>query len=240
MPAGVGRMRRRTKGNSMKTEMMVAAALAICLSATGRAGEATLNRAEGEGARNHAVYIGLGYGPTQLKTSGKEREVSGIDFTFDTEANDLGSAFYLGGWITDHVGLEVGARDFGTIEAPFAFRDPHDNTSGTGMSEVSVNGFNVSLMLGFDVLEDVQIVGRAGALTWKERYKSRFDIPGKPAINAEMEGSGTGPALGAGITYRFTPGWQLEARYEYASLDEDTVSLLTVGLSYDFIGLVRD
>ena len=224
----------------MKTGMMVAAAVAVCVSATGRAGEAKLKEAEGEGVRNHTVYVGLGYGPTQLKTSGKEREVSGIDFTFDTEANDLGSAFYLGGWITDHVGLEIGARDYGTIDTPFLFHDPHDNTSGTGESEVSISGVNVSLMLGFDIGKDVQIVGRAGALSWKEKYESRFDIPGKPAINSDLEASGTAPALGLGITYRFTPGWQLEARYEHDSLDQDKVTLLTVGLSYDFIGLVRD
>ncbi len=223
----------------MRTGMMVAAA-AFCVTAAGQAAEFQLKDADGEGERNHTVYIGVGYGPTQLKTSGTQREVSGIDFTFNTKANDLGSVLYLGGWITDHVGLELGPRNYGSIEAPFQFQDPHDNTSGTGESEVSIYGFNLSLMLGFDIGEDVQVVGRAGAMTWKEKYKSRFDIPGEPAINADLEASGTGPAVGLGITYRFTPGWQLEARYEFATLEDDQVSLLTVGLSYDLIGLLRD
>ena len=218
----------------------VVVAVALCTTATGRAAEGRLKEAVGESERNHTVYLGIGYGPTQLSTSDQQREVSGIDFTFDTKANDLGSVFYIGGWITDHVGLEAGAHVYGKIDVPFEFHDPHDNTSGTGQSEVSMSGLGVSLLLGFDIGKSVQIVGRVGALSWKERYQSRFDMPGKPAINAEMETSGTGPTLGVGISYRFTPGWQLEARYEHASLEEDQVSLLTVGLSYDLIGLVRD
>jgi hypothetical protein len=79
----------------MKPGMAVAAAAVFCVTAAGCAADVKLKEAEGEGQRNHAVYIGLGYGPTQLKPSGKEREVSGIDFTFDTEAHDLGSAFYV-------------------------------------------------------------------------------------------------------------------------------------------------
>ena len=220
--------------------MIAAAAVAVGLTVAGRAAELPLNEPEILAGRKHAVYVGLGYGPTQLITSDQQREVNGIDFTFSSKANDLGGLFYCGGWITDHVGLEIGARNYGTIDAPFTFHDPHDNTSGTGQSKVSINGFNVSLMLGVDLFKDVQVVGRAGALTWKENYKSRFDMPGRPAINAATDASGTGMAFGVGLTYRFTPGWQVEARYEYAALEEDRVSLFSVGLSYDFIGLLRN
>lgn len=224
----------------MKTGTRMVMALVLGASAAGRAAEVQLRDADGQQERNHSVYVGIGYGPTQLKTSGDEREVEGINFTFDTEADDLGGMAYLGYWITDHVGVEIGGRDYGSINVPFSFHDPHDNTSGTGESDVSINGFNISLLLGFDITREVQVVGRAGALSWTEKFDSRFDIPGQPAIHAETEDSGTSPALGLGITYRFTPGWQLDARYEHASLDEDSVSLVTVGLSYDFIGLGKN
>ena len=82
--------------------------------------------------RNQLVYVGLGYGPTTLKTSGEQRQVDGIDFNFDAKDNDLGSMFYVGGWMSEHVGLEVGIRDYGVIDVPFTFSNPHDNTSGTG------------------------------------------------------------------------------------------------------------
>jgi hypothetical protein len=219
--------------------MVVAAMVLIGVTTVGRTA-VPLREADGAGKRNHAVYVGIGYGPVELEMSDQQRQVSGIDFTFDADADDLGGLFYIGGWITDHVGAELGTRTYGSVDIPFTFDNPHDNTSGTGESEVSINGFAVSVMLGFDIGRDIQIVCRAGALTWKEEFDSRFDIPGQPAIVRDMELSGTGPLLGVAITYRFTPGWQLEGRYEYASLDEDDLSLLTVGLSYDFIGLLRE
>jgi hypothetical protein len=221
------------------TTVVVATAVAVGVAVVGQAAEVTVYGADGGGGRNHTVYVGVGGGFAQLSTSGNSRKVSGIDFTFSADANDMGQMGYIGGWITDHVGVEIGARNYGNVKVPFGFHDPHDNTSGTGESEVTIAGLNIALMLGFDIGRAVQIVGRAGMLTWKEKYDSRFDIPGKPAINAEMETSGTGPVLGLGITYRFTPGWQLEGRYEFATLDEDTISLATLGLSYDLIGLLR-
>ena len=90
-----------------------------------------------------------------------------------------------------------------------------------------------------DITENLQVVGRVGALTWKEELESRFDILGKPAVNAETEESGTGFTAGLGLSYQFKPGWLLETRYEYAALDEDNVSLLTFGFAYDFIGFAR-
>ena len=224
----------------MKARAMVVAAMVLVGVTTVGRTAVPLKEADGASKRNHAVYVGIGYGPVQLKMSDEQRQVSGIDFTFDADADDLGGLFYIGGWITDHVGAEYGTRTYGTVDVPFTFDDPHDNTSGIGESEVSINGFVMSLMLGFDIGRDVQIVGRAGALPWKVKFDSRFDIPGQPAIVRDMAMNGTGPLLGVAITYRFAPGWQLEGRYEYASLDEDDLSLLTVGLSYDFIGLLRE
>jgi hypothetical protein len=214
----------------------VAAVLGVAAAA---AGEAPLSGEEGGRDWNHSFYIGFGYGPADLKTDGSQRNVSGLDFTFGTEANDLGGMFYAGYWITEHVGVEVGGRDYGQVDVPFSFYDPHDNSSGTGESMVSMGGFNVSLMLGLDVTKDVQAVLRAGALSWKEEFESRFDVPGQPVMYREMELSGTGATYGAGLVYRFTPGWQLEGRYEHASFDKDEVDLVSIGLSYDFIGLVR-
>ena len=103
---------------------------------------------------------------------------------------------------------------------------------------MTITGANLSLLLGVDIVREVQFVGRAGALMWQEDYDSRFDIPGRPAIHAKMEDSGTGGTLGVALTYRFAPGWQLEGRYEYATLDKDRVTLVTLGLSYDFVGLL--
>ena len=70
--------------------------------------------------RNHLFYVGIGYGPTLLSTSADQREINGIEYTFDAEADDLGGLFYAGWWITEHVGIEVGTRNYGTVDVPFA------------------------------------------------------------------------------------------------------------------------
>jgi opacity protein-like surface antigen len=188
--------------------------------------------------RARTVYVGVGYGPTTLTPSGDVREMNGIEYTFETKANDLGGMFYVGGWITEHIGLEVGTRNYGMIDAPFTFVNTHENTSGEGDSEVSMRGFNVSALFGIEPIDDIQLVARLGALTWKQSYESNFRTTGEPAKTVDMERRGTGPAAGLGLSYRFSRAWQMDLRYEYAMLDEDRVQLLTVGLAYDFIGLL--
>lgn len=219
--------------------VMSMAAASLCIAATTQAQEVRVKGPEGSNMRNHLVYAGIGFGPTQLKTSGQSREVDGIDFSFSTEAKDAGGALYVGGWITDHVGAEIGTRNYGTIDVPFEFFDPHDNSSGTGESQVSITGVNLALMAGVDLTRNIPVVGRVGVLFWKEEYDSRFDIPGEPAIDATTEASGSGPMLGVGASCRVSPGWQIDARYEFATLDEDTISLMTIGLAYDFVALAQ-
>ena len=201
---------------------------------------APLEKVRPEREWNHSFYLGFAYGPTTLKTDGKQREVSGIDFTFDADADDLGMEAFGGYWITEHVGVEIGGRDYGQVEVPFQFTDPHDGDAGTGESVVEMGGFNVSLMVGFDVIESLQVVVRTGFLAWTEDFESRFDMPGRAAEYRTYSESGTGMTYGAGLVYRFSPGWSLEGRYELAAFDDDTVSLASVGLSYDFLGLCRD
>lgn len=218
-------------------ELVVVAFLACAV--VSPAADAVL--AEGAaGGRNHTFYIGLAYGPTTVKPGSANRTVEGIDFTLDAEANDLGGAFYGGYWISEHVALELGGRDYGNVHVPFSFHDPHDNTSGTGESEVAVDGFSASLLLGFDLTRDFQVFARAGMLSWKESLKSRFDIPGEPAIRRETEMSGTGLLYGAGVSWRFESTWSLQLQYEATRLDEDDVSMVSLGLAYDFLGLLRN
>jgi outer membrane autotransporter protein len=189
--------------------------------------------------RNHSFYVGFGFGPTQLKLANNERNVEGINFKFNASNNDLGGETHAGYWITDNVGIEVGGRSYGRMKAPFSFSDPHDNSTGSGESEVGMNGFNVSLVIGYDLAPQLQLFARAGVLMWKESYDSRFDIPGQPAIHRSYDQSGTGLSLGAGVSFRFADGWALQAQFEQASFGEDSVSMVSAGFSYDFIGWVR-
>ncbi len=190
--------------------------------------------------RKHSFYLGMGGGPTQLSTVDNERNMEGINFSFDTEVSDLGTCFFLGYWITDHVGVEAGTRNYGTIDVPFTFSDPHDSSSGSGESEVTIDGSSVALMLGFDPVDSVQVYARAGALMWNESFDSRFDIAGEPAIRRETEDSGTGMLLGAGVSWRFHTGWRFQLQYEHATLGEDTAGMASLGLVYDFLGFVQE
>jgi len=189
--------------------------------------------------RRHSFYVGIGGGLTQLSTVDNERSMEGINFRFDTEVSDLGTCFFAGYWITDHVGIEAGTRSYGIIDVPFEFTNPHDNTSGTGDSEVSIGGWSTSLTLGFDPLDSLQVYARVGALMWEESFDSRFDIVGEPAIHRETETTGTGLLVGAGVNWRFHSAWQLHLQYEHATLDEDTAGMASLALSYDFLGFVQ-
>ena len=220
--------------NSIWTTLGMAALLAVV---AGNAGAVeTVLSEESPNERAHSLYLGMGYGPTTVSPGNEKRSVEGIDFSLKTDANDLGGMFYAGYWMSEHVALEIGGRDYGTVDVPFSFSDPHDNSSGTGESGVSINGFNASLLLGFDLVSNVQVIARGGMLSWKEKMESRFDIPGEPAIRRELETSGTGLLYGAGLNWRFESTWALSAQYEHVTLDNDEISRVTLGLSYDFMG----
>jgi hypothetical protein len=184
-------------------------------------------------------YAGLGFGPTQLKLGNNERTVEGINFTFTADNNDAGGETHAGYWITDNIGIEVGARDYGTVKVPFVFSDPHDNTTGTGESEVRINGFIMSAVFGADITPTLQLFGHMGVFKWKERFDSRFDMPGQPAIHRSYANSGSGISYGAGVSWRFKDTWAMQARFEHDTIDEDEVTMFAVGFTYDIIGLLR-
>lgn len=186
--------------------------------------------------RVHSVYVGLGYGPTSFQPANTAREMEGINFRFTTDANDLGSMAYIGFWVSEHFALELGGRDFGGVQVPFEFQDPHDHTEGTGESEASFSGVNVSLLVGGDLAKAVRVFGRLGAISWQNDLSTRFDIPGEPPIRREETYSGTGVSYGAGLAWFLESGWQLAAQYEHSTFDEDEMDLMTVGLAFDFGG----
>ena len=227
----------------MKTKRLVLTVISglVCMAVV-KAADFTIpaaNKHDGLLERNHSFYVGFGFGPTQLKLANNERNVEGINFKFNASNTDLGGETHAGYWITDNVGVEVGGRNYGKMKAPFTFSDPHDNSTGTGESEVSMNGFNVSLVLGVDLNPNIQLFARAGVLIWKENYDSRFDIPGQPAMHRTYQQGGTGYSVGAGVNFRFTEGWVLQAQLEQCAFGEDAVSMVSVGLTYDFIGWTR-
>ncbi len=227
----------------MKTTKWILGAVGGLASLTGvHAAEVaipTQPQAEGVENRNHLLYLGFGFGPTQLKTGGDTRSVEGIDFKYSAGNKNLGGETHVGFWISDNVAIEIGARDYGKAKAPFSFNDPHDNTSGTGEADVSMRGFNVSLVLGYDVTPKLQVFTRAGVLKWTESFESRFDMPGHAAMHRTYDQSGTGLSLGAGVSFRFKDYWHWQVQYEYDTFDVDQVSMLSIGLSYDLLGLTR-
>ena len=194
-------------------------------------------------ARNRSFYVGFGGGLTQFKTSGDSREMDGLDFTFDTDDDDLGMVVSAGYWIKDgdhlDVGVEVSIRNYGTVTVPFAFSNPHDNSSGTGEAEVQLKAWSLAVMLGYDLNEVFQLYGRVGILPWTESFDSRFDIPGQPAIERQTEDDGTGFLVGAGVAYRFTSTWDLFLQYDLGTIGDDDIGMASLGFTYDFLGLVR-
>jgi opacity protein-like surface antigen len=222
---------------------MLAGAAALLLSSDGSA--QTTNRDDapvGDSPwRRHGFYIGYGAGSTTIRLADNARSEEGIDFTFDAEVNDVATALSAGYWINDNVGIELATRDYGAVNVAFEFADPHDNTAGTGEADASFWAGGASLLLGYDVLDNVQVYGRAGAMAWTRDMETRFDIPGEPAMYRETEDSGTGLHYGAGIDWRFdkSKGWHLRLQVERTTFDDDEIDMVGVSLLYDFTGARR-
>ncbi len=189
-------------------------------------------------SRKHSIFTTVGFGPTTVRPEGNEREVEGITFQFATEDTGLGGAGMFGYWITDNVGLEFGYWDFGAVDVPFSFQDPHDNTSGTGESAMHFTGYCPALLLGYDI-GAFQIFGRLGAIIWSQDMSTRFDIPDEPAIRRQLSKSGTDVTYGVGASWRFHTYWSLQVQYERTVFNKDKVDLFLLGLSYDFLGVMK-
>ena len=181
-----------------------------------------------------SLYFGFGYGPTSVGLGSQARTIEGIDFTLDAKADDLGYTGYIGWWINRNVAIEAGRMDFGNIDVPFTFRDPHDNTSGRGEATATFAGSTVSLRMGSNLGEAVSVFLRAGAISWTNSIQSRFDIPGQPAIRRELSDSGVGMTLGAGFNFRLSDCWRMQIEGQHCTLGEDEVNMVTLGLSLDF------
>lgn len=185
------------------------------------------------------LYFGFGYGPTAVGLGSQARSIEGIDFTLDANADDLGYSGYLGWWINRNVALEVGRMDFGSIDVPFTFQDPHDNTSGRGQASAAFAGSTVSLRMGADLGDAASVFARAGAISWTNNIESRFDLPGQPAIRRELSDSGVGMTLGAGFNFRLSDCWRMQLEGQHCTLGEDTVDMVTLGLAFDFGALLE-
>lgn len=190
-------------------------------------------------ARKHGFYIGAGVGITSIRPADSERSEQGISFRFDADGNDMGAGAFVGYWISDHVGFEVGTRSYGKVDVAFEFDDPHDNTHGTGEASLDYTAVGVSLMLGADPLRNVQVYGRAGTMFWTRTTEARFDIPGEPAIDALVEEDGAGLNLGVGVDWRFEGGWHLRLQADRTLFDDDEIDMFGLALLYDFSGLLR-
>ena len=189
-------------------------------------------------ARKHGFYIGADLGITSIRPADTERNEQGISFRFSADGNDMGHGVFAGYWINDRVGLELEHRNFGAVDVTFDFEDPHDGTQGTGEASVDYSAVGVSLMLGFDPLRNVQVYGRAGTMFWTRAIESRFDIPGEPAIEGQVDEGGAGLYIGAGIDWRFEGRWHLRLQADRTAFDDDEIDMVGLALHYDFAGLL--
>lgn len=192
-----------------------------------------------DAAGEHGFYVGFAFGPAQLSTADGEREMDGLNFLFEVDDDDIGMAVFAGYWISDFVCLEAAIRDYGTVGTKFEFSNPHDGTSGTGEAEVAITAVSLSLMMGYDIQDSLQLYARIGAQMWEEQFDSRFDIVGQPALYRDTEDSGTGLIYGGGISWRFHSTCRLHLQYDHAELDDDDIGMTSLAFSYDFVGLLH-
>lgn len=192
-----------------------------------------------DGAGEHGFYIGGFFGPSDLSTAAGDREIDGLTFRFDVDDDDIGMGVFAGYWVSDLVGFEAAIRNYGSVGATFEFSNPHDGTSGTGESDISITAVSFSVMMGYDIVESLRVYARIGAQMWEEEFDSRFDIEGAPPLVRVADDSGTGLLYGGGVSWRFQSTWQLHLQYDHADLDDDDIGMTSLALSYDFVGLIH-
>jgi opacity protein-like surface antigen len=217
----------------MKTTWM--AGLAILMSVAACGADTVTGEKTPPGSKwIHRFYMGAGFGASRIETDGGARDVGALETSIDVDDYDVGIRAYTGYRVNRYLSLEVGFSDFGTVTGLGTFRDPQTDLTDTGKAKVWANGADLSLVLGYEPIRNLQVFLRAGALAWEEEVSIHGRVPDRGSERCTESGSGMGMTYGAGVAYRLSKAWRVEARYEQATLGRDDVGMATLGFAYVF------
>ena len=198
---------------------------------------ATMNEEGDAGRRNFGIGIDVPVGRATLGLTGGL-----VDFTCDVEGADVDceSAFMLGArfaapLVTSSVGEGGGESFIVGLNASVGFSNGDlislpDPFGGGGSIEIGGRGITVGLGL------PLGLVARSGNVTITPFIEpaffygnTKFDVSG--AVEDDQSESGTGFALGGGVSFGFANGFALDVGFKKVMVDEAN-ALIGLGISF--------
>ena len=135
---------------------------------------------------------------------------SGVPAGVSVDDSDTGFKIFGGFQFTQHWGAEVGYADFGNATA-----------SGALSGEVGVKAFTFAGTGTLPLGENFALLGKLGMARW--------DVSGTGGSD-----SGTDPYYGVGARYNFNKNLGLVVDYEKLDVEDDSVSMISIGVRYKF------
>ena len=197
----------------------------------------TMNEEGDAGRRSFGVGVDVPIGRASLGLAGGL-----VDFTCDAEGFDIDceSAFMLGArfaapLVTSSVGEGGGESFIVGLDASVGFSNGDlislQDPGGAGSVQIGGRGFTVGVGL------PLGLVARSGNVTITPFIEpaffwghTKFDLSGAFGEDDESE-SGTGFALGGGVSFGFANGFALDVGFKKVMIDEAN-ALIGVGISF--------
>lgn len=150
-------------------------------------------------------YVGGSYGMTTY-------DLSGVPAGVSVDDSDTGFKIFGGFQFNKTWGGELGYVDFGKA-----------SVSGLGLSgDAGITAFTLAGTGTLPLGQNFSLVGKLGLAMW--------DTSGSAASGD----SGTDLYFGVGAAYSFNKNLSLVADYEMVDAEDDSVSMISVGLRYKF------
>ena len=158
-----------------------------------------------QGQADAGWYVGGSYGMTTY-------DIAGVPAGISVDDSDTGFKIFGGFQFNKNWGGEAGYVDFGKA-----------TVSGLGLSgDVGITAFTFAGTGTLPLGQNFSLLGKLGLAMW--------DTSG----SAGSGDSGTDMYYGVGAAYSFNRNLSLVADYEMVDAEDDSVSMISVGLRYKF------
>lgn len=211
---------------------IIALALLFSVSGTGVAGEWTIG-----------ANLGRAQGDTGTGEINRDLEDSGLDASAES-SDDSRNAWriFLGYDYTPNWGAEVAYVDLGDVDTTFSGTTTDIDTFLSASDDIHPNtadGWQLSGVYHreLDFLPQLQATARVGLFAWSSDYTLKGG-----GSSRTVEKSGTDLTYGLGLNLDLAsvsaipPGYHASFAWDRYEIDNETVDLLSLGISYRFKG----
>lgn len=156
-------------------------------------------------------YLGAGVGYSDIDIC------NGVPGGVSCDDNDTGWKLYGGYSFNDNIAVELGWVNLGEA-----------TVSGGGLNaSAEADGWELSVLLGGKVTQNLSLYGKLGAFRWDVDAKSNFGLSGSD--------SGTDAVYGLGARYDFTPTAGMRLQWDrFNDVGDVDIDLWSVSLEFRF------